>query len=39
MEGTSFGSGGEGFARLNFGCPRSLLAEALEQMKKAMELR
>ncbi len=35
-EGEAFGQGGEGFVRLNFGCPRSLLAEALERMKVAL---
>jgi cystathionine beta-lyase len=33
-EGTIFGPPGEGFARLNFGCPRSLLAEALDRMAR-----
>ncbi len=36
-DGKSFGRGGEGFVRVNFGCPRSVLAEALERMKKALE--
>jgi cystathionine beta-lyase len=36
-DGAKFGKGGEGFVRLNFGCPRSLLAEALERMKIALE--
>jgi cystathionine beta-lyase len=35
-EGSVFGKGGEGFVRLNFGCPRSTLMKALEQMKLAM---
>jgi cysteine-S-conjugate beta-lyase len=35
-DGASFGRGGEGFVRLNFGCPRSMLAEALQRMKKAL---
>jgi cysteine-S-conjugate beta-lyase len=35
-DGAAFGQGGQGFARLNFGCPRSMLAEALERMKKAL---
>lgn len=35
-DGKAFGRGGEGFVRLNFGCPRSLLAEALERMKRAL---
>jgi cysteine-S-conjugate beta-lyase len=34
-DGSDFGSGGEGFVRLNFGCPRPLLAEALQRMKEA----
>ena len=35
-DGATFGQGGEGFARLNFGCPRSTLARALDQMKAAL---
>ncbi len=35
-DGTTFGCGGEGFVRFNFGCPRPLLAEALERMKGAL---
>ncbi len=35
-EGADFGPGGEGFVRLNFGCPRSTLEEALEKMKAAL---
>ena len=31
-DGTMFGEGGEGFMRLNVGCPRSLLERALEQL-------
>jgi cysteine-S-conjugate beta-lyase len=38
-DGALFGPGGEGFVRLNFGCPRSMLEEALERMMKAIELR
>ena len=34
--GETYGKGGEGFLRLNFGCPRSLLGEALERMKAAL---
>ncbi|MBE9524556.1 MAG: putative C-S lyase, partial [Chloroflexi bacterium] len=37
-DGRWFGSGGEGFVRLNFGCPRSLLKEALQRMKSALTL-
>jgi cystathionine beta-lyase len=32
-EGREFGPGGEGFVRLNFGCPRRTLIEALDRMK------
>jgi cystathionine beta-lyase len=35
-DGAVFGRGGEGFVRLNFGCPRSRLTEALERMKEAL---
>jgi cysteine-S-conjugate beta-lyase len=35
-DGVEFGSGGEGFVRLNFGCPRKTLTEALERMKAAL---
>jgi cystathionine beta-lyase len=35
-EGKDFGSGGEGFVRLNFGCPRATLVEALGRMKAAL---
>lgn len=34
--GAWFGQGGEGFVRLNFGCPRQILIEALERMEKAL---
>jgi cysteine-S-conjugate beta-lyase len=34
--GEAFGPGGEGFARLNFGCPRAVLMEALERMREAI---
>lgn len=37
QEGTLFGVEGEGFARLNFGCPRLTLEEALRRMKTALE--
>ncbi len=36
-DGSAFGSVGEGFVRLNFGCPRSTLVEGLERMKGALE--
>ena len=35
-DGKTFGSQGEGFVRLNFGCPRALLEEGLERMRKAI---
>ena len=35
-EGPAFGPGGEGHVRLNFGCPRSMLLEALERMAGAI---
>jgi len=35
-DGKIFGHGGEGFVRLNFGCPRSILRQALERMKDAL---
>ena len=34
--GSTFGRGGEGFVRLNFGCPRQGLAEALNRMRQAL---
>jgi cystathionine beta-lyase len=36
-DGAWFGTGGEGFVRLNFGCPRATLTEALERMARALE--
>ena len=33
--GTMFGAGGEGFTRLNFACPRSVLQEAIGRIKRA----
>ena len=35
-DGEWFGQGGKGFVRLNFGCPRSMLTEALERMEQAL---
>jgi len=35
--GSIFGPEGEGFERINIACPRSILAEALERIKKAVE--
>ena len=38
-DGAWFGEEGKGFVRLNFGCPRATLTEALERMAGAMEAR
>ncbi len=38
-DGPTFGTGGAGFLRLNFGCPRKILADALERMKDALRRR
>ncbi|MGC9360797.1 MAG: MalY/PatB family protein [Anaerolineae bacterium] len=35
-EGRSFGPGGEGHVRLNVGCPRALLSEALQRIESAL---
>jgi cystathionine beta-lyase len=35
-DGSAFGAGGAGFVRLNFGCPRPLLAQGLERMRAAL---
>lgn len=36
-QGAMFGKEGEGFMRLNIGCPRATLQQALEQLRKAVE--
>ena len=36
-DGRTFGTGGTGFVRLNFGCPRSILKEALRRMKLSLQ--
>jgi cystathionine beta-lyase len=36
-DGATFGPGGEGYVRLNFGCRRAVLVEALERMREALE--
>jgi cystathionine beta-lyase len=36
-DGASFGKGGEGCVRLNFGCPRAILAEALARMEGSFQ--
>ncbi len=35
-DGSTFGKGGEGFVRLNFGCPRATLVEALDRIQSAL---
>lgn len=35
--GETFGEAGNGFERINFACPRSVLEEAMRRMKKAIE--
>ena len=35
-DGATFGPGGTGFVRLNFGCPRATLMAGLEQMRTAL---
>ena len=35
-DGSSYGSGGDGFFRLNIGCPREVLIEGLERIEKAL---
>jgi len=36
-DGVSFGRGGKGFVRLNFGCPRSVLEEGISRMLTALK--
>ena len=36
-DGVTFGKGGEGFVRLNFGCSREVLTQALERIRSALE--
>ncbi len=36
-DGSMFGPGGEGYMRLNVGCPRSVLEQALQSLKKAVK--
>jgi cystathionine beta-lyase len=35
--GAKYGSGGEGFMRINVACPRSLVQDGVERMKKAVD--
>ena len=36
-KGTTFGPGGDKHLRLNVGCPRSVLEEAMDCLKKAVD--
>jgi cystathionine beta-lyase len=36
-DGPSFGIGGEGFQRMNIGCPRALLNKAIDQLRNAVD--
>jgi cystathionine beta-lyase len=38
-DGRIFGKGSEGYVRLNFGCPRSILEQGLERMKRSLGAR
>jgi cystathionine beta-lyase len=38
-DGAAFGPPGRGFVRLNFGCPRALLVEGLDRMRRALVAR
>ncbi len=38
-DGAAFGPGGQGFVRLNFGCPRALLQAGLERVGQALRNR
>ena len=35
--GSMFGPGGDGFIRINFACPRSILEEALNRLEKSIK--
>lgn len=36
-DGVTFGPGGEGFMRMNIGCPRSVVEKAMQQIKRAFD--
>lgn len=36
-DGAMFGKEGEGFMRMNVGCPRSILEQAMKQLKEAYD--
>ena len=38
-DGSMFGPGGEGYMRLNIGCPRSILEEALNALKREIKVK
>jgi cysteine-S-conjugate beta-lyase len=38
QDGDTFGPGGKGFVRLNFGCPRATLVQALNRMRQALAM-
>lgn len=38
-DGALFGTGGQGFVRLNFGAPRALVEQALDRMRDALTSR
>lgn len=38
-DGKIFGKGSEGYVRLNFGCPRSILEQGFERMKRSLRAR
>ena len=37
-KGSIFGTGGDGYFRLNFGCPRAILVEGLSKIEKALSV-
>jgi len=37
--GKLFGAGGEGFQRINVACPKSILEDAMQRIKKAVDQR
>jgi cystathionine beta-lyase len=39
VDGAMFGTGGEGFVRLNLACPRETLADGLERIERSLESR
>ena len=39
VEIAMYGQGGEGFVRMNIGCPRKIVKEALERMVQALDIR